>query len=485
MGRHSEDARPESIDLGSDAFHDYMFGATGEAGVRPHMIMFNSTGTHAVLSFVASGHVLFIDTRTRQPVGVFDFDPQAHAAYPSPDDRYVIVANQNGKMLHRIFTDYETNTFTLDPVALNLAPLEGPGRPNNRPICPIVTSDSRFTFVTLAGGGMFVVHTDPAFPMTIVNDYTDSVVHHDGCGGIELNGKMYINAGGAGHHDLYAFDLSDFDSTPDPTNSHAPTLIYSQDADPTTTPADAHGATLTKHGRYLWMADRWANKIVVVDTRTDSVVNEIPLAGDMSSDPAPDLLVTSPGGNRVFATLRGPTPLSGNNPAFNNAVGSTPGVGVIKVTAGGRSGKFLAIAPISHVVGGAERADPHGIALLTKVCARGDASESVSAAQSSAPARSPVSGESLMLGRGAGETVRPGKRTPPRDVPFAAAAMPPWTVFPPMWLSTSPEAPAPAIRTMPDFSWMSAPRNATRSLSIDRHCEKCATGMVHETPFVG
>jgi hypothetical protein len=351
-GKAAAKAKPEVIDL----------GRFGPGMVRPHMMMFNSSNSHMILGYVASGHVMFMDAATRAPVGVIDVGVQAHAAFPAPDDSYVIVANQNGKLLHRIFTDYGTNTFTLDPTPLNLAPLEGPGRPNNRPVCPIIASNSQFTFVTLAGGGLFVVNT-AAPTMTIVADYTEDVVHHDGCGGIETGGKMYINSGGPGHSDLYAFNVSDFDSVPNPTNSPLPKLVFSQDGDPATTHVDSHGAALTRHDRYLWVADRWANKVVVVDTRTDVVVNEFSLVGAASSDPAPDLLAAAPGANRIFASLRGPIPLTANNPAFNNAQGSTPGVGVMRVEAGGRRGELIAVAPISHIVGGVERADPHAIGI--------------------------------------------------------------------------------------------------------------------------
>jgi hypothetical protein len=92
----------------------------------------------------------------------------------------------------------------------------------------------------------------------------------------------------------------------------------------------------------------------------------------LSGDPAPDLMDISPDGNRIFATLRGPRPLTGNNPNFNNAVGSTPGLGIFRVTQGGRSGAFVAIAPISHPTDGfgnadgIEHADPHAIAVRRK-----------------------------------------------------------------------------------------------------------------------
>lgn len=104
----------------------------------------------------------------------------------------------------------------------------------------------------------------------------------------------------------------------------------------------------------------------MVETRSNEVVNQFSLVGPVSDDPAPDLMDISPSGNRVFISLRGPNPLTGNNPAFNNAVGSTPGVGIIRVEQGGRRGVFFARVPISHVVGGVERADPHGLRVLVK-----------------------------------------------------------------------------------------------------------------------
>jgi YVTN family beta-propeller protein len=335
------------------------------------MHFFNTARTHAVIAYVTSGHVLFMDAATRTPIRMIDVGVQAHAAFPAPDDSYVIVANQNGKMLHRIWTDYKTNTFTLDPVALNLAvgttpsgaPRQDPVlRPDTAPICGIIEPTSRLAFVTLRGGGLFVV--DASGPeLRIVNEYDKDTIHRDGCGGVIAGDKLYINSGGPGESDLYAFRLSQFDTTPDAPNTPARALVYSQDGPPATTHVDSHGGTLVGNGRYLWVADRWANKIVVVDTKTDRVVNEIAVAGELSADPAPDLLAASPDGNRVYATFRGPVPLTANNPAFNNAVGATPGVGVLRVTKGGRDGRLIAVAPITHVVSGVERADPHSLAV--------------------------------------------------------------------------------------------------------------------------
>jgi DNA-binding beta-propeller fold protein YncE len=369
-GRRADRARPEVIDLGGAA-RTVSMGQTGSAPIRPHMMAFNARHTHAIIACVGSGHVLFVDTTTRRLVGVVDVGLQAHAAMPAPDDSYVIVAAQNDKKLYRIRTDFRTNSFTLD-ATLDLAagttpsgaPLQDPMlRPDNAPICPVIESTSRFTFVTLRGGGMFVVSTKGP-TLSIVGEYDRTAVHPNGCGGVEAQGKMYINAGGGTAanplvSDLYALPLNDFSTTPNPTpNTPRPRLVFSH-ADRGF--VDSHGAVLTRNGRFLWVADRASNRIVIVDTRTDQVVNEFDLAGPVSADPAPDLMDISPDGSRIFVTLRGTNPLTGNAPGVNNAVGGSPGVGVLRVRQNGRHGEFLAVARISHVLGGVERADPHAI----------------------------------------------------------------------------------------------------------------------------
>jgi hypothetical protein len=65
----------------------------------------------------------------------------------------------------------------------------------------------------------------------------------------------------------------------------------------------------------------------------------------------------------VFVTLRGPNPLTGNVLPVNNAVGSAPGLGVLRVTGHGRGGVPEVFLPITRLVAGIERADPHAIAV--------------------------------------------------------------------------------------------------------------------------
>lgn len=368
-GRDAASAVPEVIDLGGAA-RDLCLAQTGTAPRRPHMFFFSPSRTHAAIAFVTTGHVLFMETATRTPVGCLDVGVQAHAAVPSNDGTFIVVANQNGRLLQRINTDYATNTFTLDGAAtLDLATCTTPSgapcqdpvlRPSNRPICPVIDTSDNLTFVTLAGGGLFVVNSKTT-PMSIIAEYDKETIHPEGCGGVQANGQMYINSGGPLESDLYSFPLSGYTGA-NPPNTPAPTLVYTHDG----TNSDSHGAVKTRHDRFLWVAERFGNNITVVDTDDNAVIDQFSLVGSVSADPTPDLMDISPSGNRVFMTLRGPNPLSGNNPVFNNAAGSTPGIGIIRVEQDGQRGTFFTRVPISRIVGGVERADPHGLKVLVK-----------------------------------------------------------------------------------------------------------------------
>ena len=377
LGRSSP-VTPEAIDLSIDAA-TLCFDRTGVNPVRPHMLAINASQSHAIVSFVASGHVLFIDAETRMPVECIRSSVgaggarQVHFAIPSPDERYVAVANQNGKLFERINTDYATNTFTLDVAAgINLATCTTPNglpcqdallRPDNAPICPIIEATSRYTFVTLRGGGLFVVDST-ATPMQIVAEYDTTTVKGNGCLGAEVPGKMYIDSGGGTavnlfQADLYAFPVTGF-SAANPPNTPAPAVVFSDGAEG----ADAHGAALTKHLRYLWVADRGRNFLWVVDTAGDTIVNTIPLETAFAPDPTPDLLAFSPNGSHAFMSLRGPNPLTADP---HVSTGTTPGVGVLKVLDGGRSARFEGVAPVTNVdASNVERADVHAMTVRVR-----------------------------------------------------------------------------------------------------------------------
>jgi hypothetical protein len=376
-GHQAAEAVPEKFDL-AGAASLLCVQKTGANPVRPHMIAMNASNTHAIISFVASGHVLIVDAATRTPVDCIHTSVgstgarQVHFAIPSPDETYIAVANQNGKLFERIDTNYATNTFLLNTAAtIDLATCTTPNgvpcqlvgvRPDNAPICPLVESTSRFSFVTLRGGGLFVVDAKST-PMKIVAEYDNSTVRPNGCLGIQVGSKMYVDSGGGtaaqlfGAH-LYVFPVSFLPVNP--PNVPTPTIVFSTNE----AESDAHGATLTNHGKHLWIADRGRNFIWAIDTGTDTVAGIIPLEGPVSSDPTPDLLVTSPNGSHVFMSLRGPVPLTADP---HVSTGSTPGVGVIKVLRNGVHGVFEAAARVSNMdAAGIERADVHAITIRLK-----------------------------------------------------------------------------------------------------------------------
>jgi hypothetical protein len=352
---------------------------TGANPVRPHMVLFNREGTHALLAFVASGHVVVLDAATREPVECLRTSQsptgqQAHAAFPAPDGSYVLVANQNGKRLERIDTDFRAGRFVHNPAAtLDLATCRTPGgaacqapetRPDNAPICPVISNAGDLAFVTLRGGGMLVVDPRPT-PMRIVAEYDMATVKGNGCGGVQVGNQMYVNSGGrpgpmAHLHvygfDVYRFALGAFDAARPSTaaNPPAPTIVFAAEGQ-----HDSHGMVATGGGAYVWVADRHADVIEILATGDDTRVATLSLNGPLSDNAAPDLADISPRGDRVFVAFRGPTPLSGDP---HNATGSTPGVAVLEVTENGRNGRVAGLIRLTNVgADGVERADPHAV----------------------------------------------------------------------------------------------------------------------------
>ena len=331
---------------------------------------------------MASGHVVIFDAVRRVPLSCFETTigstgtRQAHAGYAAPDGSFIVVANQNGKLLERIDSNFATNTFVPNPQAtLNLATCTTPSgqpcesqdlRPLNWPICPIIDSSSRYAFVTLRGGGLFVVDAR-ATPMTILREYDKDTVHGNGCGGLEVDGQMYVNSGGSSVNVSSGIRI-----IPHSTGS---TCIASLCRD-TRLPArrilqrrtccsrrraaaDSHGMVEAGQNRYLWAMDRHNDVAEILDLQSGQRVNTVNLNGLLTDNAAPDLTDAAPNGNRLFVALRGPTPLSGDP---HNAIGSTPGLGIIQVTAGGRSGELKAIVPLTNPMQQpSQNPDPHGL----------------------------------------------------------------------------------------------------------------------------
>jgi hypothetical protein len=371
-------ANVEVVELG-DAAARLCHAKTGANPVRPHMAALTRDGRHAVIAFVVSGHTLVMDAERRAPLACFRSEVgaggarQAHAAVLTPDERYILVANQNGKKLERIRADFATRTFEQEPTATldlgngltpNGHPVETPGNPNGRPdnapICPFVPQSGFPAYVSLRGGGMFAV--DPyATPMTIVAEYDATVVARDGCGFVEAGNWVYANGGNSPGKPngwfVYRLPIggpATYSATK-PPNTPAVELVDRDDAGP----RDTHGVAVAGGGKYVWMLDRVAHVAEVYDSSTGAKLNSLNLRSRFSQQPALDIVGISPDERFLYAANRGPRPLSG----AHAATGTTPGVMVLELLEGGRTGAVRAIAPITNLVNGDEFADPHGIAV--------------------------------------------------------------------------------------------------------------------------
>lgn len=384
-GASASSATPSDVvDLGGQT-NDVCWSSTGRNPNGAHMVLFNSTHSHAVVSFVFSGHVAIIDAASRQTVACFSTEigaggaRQAHAAFPTPDDRYVVVANQNGKKLERIRTDYAAGVFAQEPAATldlagcttpNGAPCQAAGiRPDNAPICPVPLQNGQVV-VTLRGGGMFVVDAT-ATPMKIIAEYDRANIAGNGCGGAIVQDTLFVNSGAGAfatnpwQYDLYAFPPV-FDAVNAP-NQPAPILVDRDDSER----RDAHGMIPARvsrgaaDARYLWMADRGLGVMSIYDAKAQTLVDEFPMeeGQDAVVHLTPDLLASSPMGHRIFASMRGPAPLSG----AHASAGTTPGLGVFRVMKNGAKGELMAVVPISNIdAQGIERGDAHGVAVRVR-----------------------------------------------------------------------------------------------------------------------
>ena len=334
----AKDAKPEIIDLAKAAKD-----ANCDAPIKPHMILSNHTtpkASHVILANVGSGNTFFIDIASRDIVGCVNTiggfngaggTTNSHASVASPDNNMAIVANIGAKdesgFLHKIQTNYTSNDYKLvETLALDQFTNEL-GTAVARPICHEFTSDSKFAYITLAGGGLLVVDVgsaDGTTPMTVVKVYDKDTVPGIGCGVARLpfNRIMTNGESGAkgGDDFLYTFDTSKAVEGvfPNPVQIELPG-------------EDTHGAvtcTDQKGDIFAITSMRVSNDVNFVDLQTNKVVATQSMATSFSPDPKPD--VADIVGNKMFIALRGAKPLS--------AIGSlesadrTPGVAVLTIS---------------------------------------------------------------------------------------------------------------------------------------------------------
>lgn len=444
---------PLVLDATSDLFPN-ADGTTGAHVARIHGILPSPDHRYMALNFVASGHLGIVDGETKLPVCLFRTTGTAtgrqnHMSFWSPAGDKVIVANQNGRMLERveIIRDIKGAVIRFDfnasasldmvggsgrvvaqPIAVDMDPeddiectvsgevaddqptttpngapkQETEIRPTNTVICPISASNNRHVFVTLGGGGMFVVDIY-ATPMAIVAEYDVNVVHAAGCGGVEAAGFMHLNTGTPGPNisefTIYRFPIS-YPSAPafNPPNIPAPVAVW-EDPDngktagvnlPLGTNRDAHGIVLVRHmvsgvPRYLHQMDRIRNNVEVFKiappwdnlafrhegtySLTTTGVCGMTTGATTSNDPTPDLgdlsVAGIPDGGRIYVALRGPFPLT----VSHAASGSCPGLGIITLSPNRKSGTLTHVLPttVLNFTKTKNLSDPHAAIVRMKV----------------------------------------------------------------------------------------------------------------------
>ena len=322
-----------------------------EGGLKPHMTLFNSGATHMLIGHASSGHVYAVDADSKEIVDVAAPGGNSHAAIPAPNNQFVLVADIPGKTIYKVATDYAAGKGNIFGATQSL-------EVNGKPICPIITADSSYGYITLSEGGLDIVDLGS---MTIAHSYSQNEIGPNGCGGIQKDDIMFVNSGNpdpATVDYIYAFDNAKLPGKPQ---------LY-------TVPQagnDSHALVLV--GNYLWGFNRASNTVNVHDVSRSPfagnadpadrlrMVHAIDLQGRILKDAAPDLADISPSGKVVFIAQRGPKPISANNKDFDNAKGNAPGVGVIEVTSGGRGGRARAHYSLSHIVGGTDVADIHAL----------------------------------------------------------------------------------------------------------------------------
>jgi hypothetical protein len=336
-----------STNLDTAALWPNALANTGSNAVRIHGMVPSPNHNYMAVSFVVSGHLGLVDARTKTAVALFRSTGTANGQYDgagvaisgstasgrqnhltlwSPDGKYMLIANQNGKMLERVNVTWDnsgnitsavldaaasldlvggTGRITTQPVADASLPLgsvsgtvvdgqsrfstdgvtykqHATHRPNNVAICGGMASDNRTTFVTLGGGGLMAVDYS-ATPMKIVAIWDKSKISAAGCGAAESGGFTWLNAG------VYASNVSSFVMYQMPTNWPTaaqgqypvnvpkPKVIY-QDPTQGQTIApnnaisgnnrDAHGFGLTASRTYLHQFDRVRNNVEVFHAGT-------------------------------------------------------------------------------------------------------------------------------------------------------------------------------------------------------------------------
>jgi hypothetical protein len=358
--RSADLAKPEPKPAYTVNLAEAGLGVGDGVGKHPHSIAFNPTLTHAVISYVTSGHVQIVRVADHKVVASFKFPgsaagaAQAHASAVTPANDAIIVANQGAKKLQRIKADFANDKYSLDPAGdLDMAGLEDATHTGNLPVIPVFSKDGKFMYVPQRGGGSYTIDAT-ATPMKVLGTIGKADIGLQSCCAAFVGDAVWTTAQGGATSTTTSFNLYKVTGLP-----NAPTAkkVLSR-----TGSVESHGVLIV--GKYLWVVDRFANTLDIFDTSGEASepVRSMSLASGALAgrDPAPDIMDLAPDGKTVFLTLRGKSPVTSNIKDLNNSVGDVGGFAIISVKDDGRDAT-IASAIALPLSAGANVVDPHGL----------------------------------------------------------------------------------------------------------------------------
>ncbi|GAA6618278.1 YncE family protein [Scytonema sp. NUACC26] len=343
------------------------------AGQKPHWIAFNTGAKYAIVGYATTAPVYAIDADRREvvdsilPPGLATSN--SHTVYISKDNKFVFVADTPGQRIHKIATNYEApggkifgEVKTLD---FNVSETKTAlGTPTARPVVAVVDDSGQFMYVTFADGGVAIVNAET---LTIAHIYTKEEVTFNGLLASQVGDSFITNAGNADPQIadfVYVYDNKSLLENP----SKRPDFIKVPQSG-----NDVHGAVFVRD-KYLWQLNRASNTITIHEIQPNlfdpdidgsnkvRAVNLVELTDTaLGPDPAPDIIETSPSQEVAFISQRGPNPISGNDPAFFNSVGATPGIGVVQIKKDGQDAKPVYLYRFDNVVNGVNIGDFHAL----------------------------------------------------------------------------------------------------------------------------
>lgn len=296
----------------------------------PHMLDYSSDYEYAAIACTAGGRVLVYRTEDRELVGDLVTGAGSHFASFNPADDQLTVDVIGENRIAKVEADLEAETFQeVDDISIaEDTPLGG----DNDPVCHQFDGNGRSIHTlgpSYLDAGVVVVDHDQ---FSVTQSFTGD--------------ELPANCGTVPHPDEEKFYLTaGLPSDPDGERELADGVgdFYVLDTDGEieirrqegTRGIDAHGFWFPPGQDELWLLNRETNDGVVIDPDTDNVIDEIDAFGpataaDTGDRDAPDIMWSSPDGEFLFVTLRGPNPLSGDPHA---STGVNPGFAVFDVEA--------------------------------------------------------------------------------------------------------------------------------------------------------